>query len=133
MVYKALLWADTFWISYIDWYKFYNNNLSIVAQSTQGRTLKLVNPKLSQSDSLSVLTFLFTLPRYQVSFQWKQTKEKLGNALSAWRNFHIDLTWRMGIICHFFQGFFQELSRLHIFFRLSIFAKEPTGKFIHAS
>ena len=29
--------------------------------------------------TLSVLIFLFTLPRCQVIFQWEQTKEKLGN------------------------------------------------------
>ena len=27
MIYKALLWTDVFWISYIKWYIFYNNNL----------------------------------------------------------------------------------------------------------
>ena len=35
---------------------------------------------------LSVLTFLFTLPRCHAAVQWKQTKEKLGNALTlSWR------------------------------------------------
>ena len=36
MVYKALLWTDIFWISYIKWEKFYNNNLSFVLGSKQG-------------------------------------------------------------------------------------------------
>ena len=56
--------------------------------------------------TLSVLTFLFTLPRCQVIFQWKQTKEKLGNALSAWRNVRVDLTWQMSNICQFFLNTF---------------------------
>ena len=74
-----------FWISYIKWYKFYKNNLSVVFRSKQGGTLKLVNPKHEdwasiQLLTLSVLIFLFTLLRCQVVFQWKQTKEKLRNA-----------------------------------------------------
>ena len=54
-------------------------------------TLKLGNPKQEdwasiQLLTLSVLFFLVTLPRCQVIFQWKQTKEKLGNALTlSWR------------------------------------------------
>ena len=67
---------------------------------------------------LSVLIFLFTLPRCQVIFQWKQTKGKLGNALIAWRNFCVNLTWRMGNICQFYWVFFQELPRLHILFHI---------------
>ena len=97
MVYKALLWTDTFWISYIKWFKFYNNNLSVVLGNKQGGTLKLVNPK--QEDW--ALNFLFTPPRRQVISQWKQTKEKLGNVLSAWRDFCVDLTWQIGDICKF--------------------------------
>ena len=38
MVYKALLWRDVFWISYIKLYKFYNNLLD-VTRSKQGGTL----------------------------------------------------------------------------------------------
>ena len=43
MVYKALLWTEVFWKPYIKWYKFYNNNLSVVF----GGTLELVTPKHS--------------------------------------------------------------------------------------
>ena len=39
MVYKALLSTDFFWISYIKWYKFYNNNLLVVSGSKQEGTL----------------------------------------------------------------------------------------------
>ena len=68
-------------------------------ESKQGGTLKFVNPKHEnwvsvQLLNLSFLTYLFTLQRCQVIFQWKQTKEKLGNPLSAW-SFRVDLTWRM--------------------------------------
>ena len=92
------------------WYKFYGNNLSVVLVSKQRGTLKLVNPKHKdwasiQLLTLQVLNFLFTLPRCQVIFQWKQTKEKLKNALSASMNFRVDLTWRMGNISQFPKGF----------------------------
>ena len=70
MVCKALLWADDFWISYIKWSKLCNNNLSVVLGSKQEGMLELV----------TILTFLFTLLRCQVVFQWKQTNEKLRNA-----------------------------------------------------
>ena len=58
--------------------------------------LKLVNPKYDDWASVNLLTFsawtlLFTLPRCQVIFQWKQAKEKLENVLSSWRNFRADL------------------------------------------
>ena len=86
MVYKVLLWTEVFWISYIKWYKFCNNNLLVVLRSKQGGTLKLMNPKHKDWASIQLLTFsvlipMFTLPRCQVIFQWKQ-KEKLGNAKS---------------------------------------------------
>ena len=45
MVYKALLWTDALWISYIKWYKLYNNNLSVVLRSKQGGKLKLMNTR----------------------------------------------------------------------------------------
>ena len=55
------------------WYNFYNNNLSVILGSKQGKTLKLVNPKHEdwasiQLLTLSVLTFLFTLLRYEIIF-----------------------------------------------------------------
>ena len=98
MVYKALLWTCVFWISYIKWYKLHKNNLSVALENKQGETLKLVNPKHKdwasiQLLTLSVLTFLFTLLICQVIFQWKQRKEKVGNALCVWLNFHVDLTF----------------------------------------
>ena len=84
MVYKALLWTDVFWISDIKWYKFYNNNLSVVLASKQGGTSKLANPKHEERASIPLLTLsVLTFLRYQVIFQWKQTKQKLGNALKG--------------------------------------------------
>ena len=109
MVYKALLWTDVFWIWYIKWCKFDNNNLSIVLGSKKGerwnswtpntRTERQFNCWLSLSHSI----FIFTLPRCQVISQWKQTEEKLGNTLSVWRNFRVDLTWEMGNICQIWE------------------------------
>ena len=64
MVYKALLRTDVFLrldtkytfftselftsgvsMSYLKWYMFYNNNLSVVLGSKLGGMMKLVNPK----------------------------------------------------------------------------------------
>ena len=88
MVYKALLWTDIFRISYIKWYKFWNSSLLVILGSRQGGKLKLVN---WASVQLLTLLTLFTLPKCQVIFQWKQKKGKLGNALSLWKNFCVDL------------------------------------------
>ena len=65
---------DVFWISFIKWYKFYNNNLLVVLGSKQKGTFKLVIPKHEdwasvQLPTLSVSTFLYTLPRSQVRCQ----------------------------------------------------------------
>ena len=67
-----------------------------VSESKQGGTLKLVNPKHKDGVSiqlltLSILAFLFILPRYQVVLQWKQTKEKLGNALKCVKEERVEL------------------------------------------
>ena len=45
-----------FWISYIKWYKFYNNNLSVVLVSKQKGTLKLVQHKYKDWMSIQLLT-----------------------------------------------------------------------------
>ena len=50
MVYKALLSTDFFWISYMKWYKFYNNNLSVVLGSKQGD----VETRKPQAQGLSI-------------------------------------------------------------------------------
>ena len=82
--------------------QIFYNNLSVVLGSEKGGTLKLLTTKHKDWVSmqllpLSVFTFLFTLPRCQVILSWKQTnKKRLGNTLSAWRSFRVDLTWRMG-------------------------------------
>ena len=88
MVYKALLGTNIFWISYIKWYKFYSNNLSVVLGSKQGGTLKLEDWALIQLLNLWVWTFSFTLPTFQVIFLCKQTEEQLGNVLSVWRKLY---------------------------------------------
>ena len=73
MVHKMLLWTDSLWMSYIKYYKLYNNKLPVVLGSEQRGTLKLVNPEQEDWVSiqlliLSVLTFLFTISRCQVTF-----------------------------------------------------------------
>ena len=71
MVYKALLVsADFFLISYIKRYKFYNRRWNLWTPKT------MIERQFNCW--LSLLT-LSTLPICQVIFQWKQTKEKLGN------------------------------------------------------
>ena len=72
IVYIALLWTDVFWILHINCYEFYNSSL-VVLGSKHGGTLKLVN--WSSVQLLTLLTFLFILPRCQVIFQWKQNKK----------------------------------------------------------
>ena len=105
MIYKALLWTDVFWISYIKWYIFYNNNLLVVLGSKQGRTLKLVNPKHEDWASVQLLTLGFNFFVYFLKwssyFLMKINKRKVMKCLSAWSNFRIDLTWWMGNICQF--------------------------------
>ena len=128
MLYKALLRTEVFWITYIKWHKFYINNLSVVLGSKQGDTLKNKDWAPIQLLTLSVLTLWFTLPRCQVIFQWKQTLKKLENTLSARKSFRVDFTWRVEAICQFSLRLFQELSRLYILLRLSIFMKRHTGK-----
>ena len=78
-MYKALLWRDVFSISCMKWHKFRKNNVSVLLRSKQEGTLKLVNPKYEDWVSVQLLTllflsFLFTLPRFQVNFQWKDRK-----------------------------------------------------------
>ena len=66
-------------------------------------------------------------PRCQVIFQWKQTKEKLGNAFGAWRNFCVDLTWQMENTCQFSLGFL-GLVRVSHFAQAISFTERPQGK-----
>ena len=81
MVCKALLWTDVFWISYINWYKFYNINLLVVLGSKQGGTLKLVNLKLAGWASIQLLTlsltFLVCFTEMSSHFSIKTNKRKV--------------------------------------------------------
>ena len=132
MVYKALLWTDVFWVSYIKWYKFYNNDLSAVLGRKQGGTLKFVNPKhkdwaLIHLLTLSVLTFLFTLPRCQAIFQWKQTKVRKCLKCVKESSRRFDLA--NGKYLSIFLRFLQELPRSHILLKLSIFERSNKKRF----
>ena len=71
------LFTSGVWISYLKWYMFYNNNLSVVLGSKLGGMLKLVNPKHEDWASMQLLTvsvfsFLFILSRCPGIFQSKQ-------------------------------------------------------------
>ena len=100
MVYKALLLTDDFWISYIKWYKFYDNNLSVVLRCKQGGCWNSWTPDTMTERQFNS-NFLVYFAKMLNIFKRKQTKEKLWNALSAWRNFCVDLTCVMGNICQF--------------------------------
>ena len=100
MAYKALLWTEVFRISHIKWYKFYNYNLLVALRGKQGRTLKLVNLKHKDQASIQLLTLCLNLLVYFAEmasyFPMKAKRKKLGDTLSVWRNFRVDLTWWMG-------------------------------------
>ena len=95
--------------------------------------MKLLNPKHKQSESiqllnLSALTFLFTLPRCQVIFQWKQRKEKLGNVWSTWRNFCVDLNLGNGKHLSVFLGVFARIVKVTHFSQVINFRERAHGK-----
>ena len=71
-----------FRISYIQWYKFYNNNLLAVLGTTNSKpqTRELIVNSVSGS---FIFNFLGYFAESQVIFQWKKTKQKLGNVLDA--------------------------------------------------
>ena len=91
--------------------------------------MKLVHPQHEdwasvQLLTLSFLTLLFTLQRYQIIFQWKQTNKKLGNPLSARRNFPVDLTWRMV----FLLAVFARIVKVTDFAQVINFREKAHGK-----
>ena len=71
-----------FRISYIKWYKFYNNNLLAVLGTTNSKpqTRELIVNSVSGS---FIFNFLGYFAESQVIFQWEKTKQKLGNVLDA--------------------------------------------------
>ena len=98
MVYKALLWTDVFWISYIKWCKFYNNNLPVVLGNIKRSTLKLVNPEyedwaFQRTDSLSI-HFLVYFSEMSSYFLMNTNKRKVRKCLKCIKEFsrRFDLT-----------------------------------------
>ena len=81
-----------FWMSYIKWYKFYNNNLLVVLGSTRGATWKLVNPNerrlnvnsIADSLSLNVLVYFVEMSSY---FSMKANKRKVWKCLKCVNEF----------------------------------------------
>ena len=82
MICKALLWTDVFWISYIKWYKFYNNNLLVVlgTANLKPQTRKLIVNSFAGSLIFNFLGYFAEMSSY---FQWKKTEQKLGNVSDA--------------------------------------------------
>ena len=78
----------------------------VLGRKQGGGTLKLVNHKHEDWVSIQLLT---------LSVLNKQTKEKLGNALSAWKNFRIDLTWWNGKYLSIFLGLFARIVKVTYF------------------
>ena len=90
-------YEQTFWISYIKWYKFDNNNLSVLG-SRQEETLKLVNPKHEDWASTQLLTLCLNLPRCQLFFEENKTKVR---------------KYLKGCVCYIFASFFCISKREH--------------------
>ena len=141
MIYEAFLWTDVFLISYIKWYKFYNNNLFVILESQHGGTLKFVNPNtrtgrqyncwLSLSLSLSI-NFLFTLPRCQVIFQWKQNKGKVRKCLKCVREFLRRFDLANGKYLSIFLGVFARITKVTHFAQVINFRERIYDK-VHPS
>ena len=88
MVYKGLLWKDGFWVSYVKWCKFYNNNLLVVLGSKQGDDVETREPQArglsvnSIADSL-FLTFLIYFAEMWNYFLMKVNKRKSWKCLKC--------------------------------------------------
>ena len=88
MAYKALLRTGSVWISYVKWYKFDNNNLSVMLGRKQGED---VETRESQTRGLSVisivdslyLNFLVYLAEMSNWFLMKTNKRKLWKCLKG--------------------------------------------------
>ena len=64
LVCKVFLWTGIFWISYIKWYKFYNNNLSVVLGTKQGARWNFWTP------STRIERQFNCWPSLSLSFYW---------------------------------------------------------------
>ena len=91
----------------------------LVLGRKQGGTLKLVNHKHEDWASIQLLT----LPVLN-----KQTKEKLENALSAWKNFRKDLTWWNGKYLSIFLGLFARIVKVTYFVQVINFRERSYEK-----
>ena len=117
MVCKALLWTDVFWISYINWYEFYNINLLVVLGSKQGGTLKLVNLKLAGWASIQLLTlsltFLVCFTEMSSHFSIKTNKRKVRKYPKYMMEFSFRFDLANGKCLSNFLGIFCNYRTLH--------------------
>ena len=129
MDYKVLLWTDVFWISYIKCYKFKNNNLSVLLVSKQGGRWNSWTPNTRterQFNCWLCLNFLVYFAGMSSYFSMKTNKRKVRKCFKCVKEFSRRFELANGKYFSIFLEFLQELSRLHIFLRLSIFTKGPT-------
>ena len=137
MIYEAFLWTDVFLISYIKWYKFYNNNLFVILESQHGGTLKFVNPNTRTgrqyncwlSLSLSI-NFLFTLPRSY--FSVKTNKGKVRKCLKCVREFLRRFDLANGKYLSIFLGVFARITKITHFAQVINFRERIYDK-VHPS
>ena len=118
-VYKVLLWADVFWISYI---KFHNNNLSVILGIKQGGrwTSKYEggpwNPKHEDYASIQLLTlslnFLVYFTKMSSYFLMKTGKRKVRKYLKWSKKYSQRFDLANGKYLPIFQGVFGRIIKI---------------------
>ena len=86
MICKALLWTDVFWISYIKWYKFYNNNLLVVlgTANLKPQTRKLIVNSFAGSLIFNFLGYFAEISSY---FSMKKNRTKVRKCIRCVKEF----------------------------------------------
>ena len=133
MVYKGLLWKDGFWVSYVKWCKFYNNNLLVVLESKQGDDVETREPQArglsvnSIADSL-FLTFLIYFAEMWNYFLMKVNKRKSWKCLKCVkeysRRFYL-ANWKFLSI---FLGIFARIAKVAHFAQVINFRERARRK-----
>ena len=133
MVYKGLLWKDGFWVSYVKWCKFYNNNLLVVLGSKQGDDVETREPQArglsvnSIADSL-FLTFLIYFAEMWNYFLMKVNKRKSWKCLKCVkeysRRFYL-ANWKFLSI---FLGIFARIAKVAHFAQVINFRERAHRK-----
>ena len=115
MIYKALLWTDVFWLSYIKWYKFYNNKLLVILRSQQAGTLKLGNSKHKDWASIQLLTlylnFLDYFAEMSSYFSMSTNKREVRKCLRCVKEFSHRFDLANGKYLSIFLGVFARIIK----------------------